>query len=375
MQIKVFLPFIFLLLTFSFSGAAQIKDSVPADRFDHKKERSKTKYNFIPLPSFDPSTKFGLNLMNMFTYYPDKEDMISPPSSGGFGGQVTSNGSWMLGAGNTLYLNEDRWRLTGQFFYGQINQKLDLGFPSITDAKRIISALNLQALRQVYNKLYFGFGYSYRKVKYEGRDANSQKHLEALDLANGEGNHGVRYMLTFDKRDNVNFPYKGLYLAWRSEQYFEGETATAYFAHYLDYRHFFNVTKNNPGQQVFAYRIIGRFLTGDPQGQNFTYYGRTGGYIERGYETGKYIDRDMVNMEAEYRIQTSALKNKLGLTAITGIGKVYGEYQDFTEAEWLPMVGIGARYELLPYERMNIRFDVTHGKEGFVLYFGVREAF
>lgn len=353
---------------------AQSKDTISSKKFDVEKERSKVKYNLIPLPSYDPSTKFGLSLINMFNYYPNKNDTISPASSGGIGGQYTTNKSWSIGGGNTLYLNEDRWRLTGQAIYGRINQELELGYNDVTDAKRIISVINLQGLRKIYGHLYFGLGYSYRKIKYEGRNEESKLQLEEKGLLVSEGNHGIRYILTYDKRDNVNYPYKGFYVGLRSEQYLENKVATAYMAHYLDFRHFINVG-TILGQQVVAYRVLGRFLTGDPQNQNFSYYGRTGGDLERGYETGKYIDKNMVNVEAEYRIKTSLLKSKLWFAGLLGLGKVYGEYETFNKADWLPMVGVGARYNLLPYERMNIRFDVTYGNEGMVFYFGIREVF
>ena len=61
--------------------------------------------------------------------------------------------------------------------------------------------------------------------------------------------------------------------------------------------------------------------------------------------------------------------------AIGGLGKTFGDYNDFKDAELLPMGGVGIRYRLLPYERMNIRFDYTFGNDGPVWYFGIRESF
>jgi len=58
-----------------------------------------------------------------------------------------------------------------------------------------------------------------------------------------------------------------------------------------------------------------------------------------------------------------------------GAGKVFGAYDSYGEAPPLPVVGLGARYRLLPYERLNFRFDASYGLDGMVFYFGVREAF
>lgn len=369
---KYLLVFVYLFVCIS--GFAQDTTSFQREDFDALAERSKLKYTFVPLPSYDPSTKLGLTATNIFTFYPDKLDTISPPSMLAVGVQATTNGSWMLGGGGTVYLKNDTWRLNPQLIYGQINQELDLGNANLTDAKRVMTVVNLQGHRLVWNRIYLGFGYSFRKIDYRGRDSLSTVHLEDAKLTDADGNHGLKYFLTQDKRDNVNYPYSGHYAAIRAEQYFETGDATAYWANYVDWRQFINVG-DIPGQHVIAYRFLGRFLAGTPQPQNYTYYGRTGGDIERGYETGKYIDRDMVNVEVEYRLETSMINNKLGFTALAGVGKVYGEYYDFSDADWLPVVGAGVRYRLLPYERMNIRLDLTVGNEGMVAYFGIREAF
>lgn len=339
-----------------------------------KEEPLKFKYTFVPLPNYDPSTKFGISLVNMFTYKPNMKDTISPYSTGGIGIQFTSNGSMIGGFGNTLYLKEDRWRLTGQGVLGRVHQKLALGFEGGTSARRMIYVANVQALRKVYKRLYFGLGYSYRKVEYKGRDDQSTEELEQVGLLGGEGNHGIKYFLTQDKRDNIMYPYKGYYVGLRVEQYLKGDVATAYTANYLDYRHFFN-TGMEEGKHMIAYRILSRFLGGDPLEQNYTYYGRSGGDITRGYETGEYIDKNMFNFEAEYRLKTRYFKEKLGFVGFTGIGKVFGAYNDFNDAEWLPMIGAGVRYLVVPQNRMNIRFDIAIGNEGPVYYFGIREAF
>jgi len=58
------------------------------------------------------------------------------------------------------------------------------------------------------------------------------------------------------------------------------------------------------GEHILAYKLSGRFLTGDVQPQNYTYYGRTGPSVQRGYEMGSYIDKNMLDFEIEYRLQT-----------------------------------------------------------------------
>ncbi len=361
---------VFLLHSHASAQAVILSDSTVVT----PKKREKCKYTFVPLPSYDPSTKYGISLTNLFTYKADKNDSISPYSMGAVGLQFTSNGSMMLGGGNTLYLNEDRWRLAAHGVIGRMHQDLDLGFGHDTRSKRLVYILNIQALRHVYKRLYVGLGYSYRKIEYKGRSDEASEELKEVGLYGGEGNHGIKYFITQDKRDNVIYPYRGYYAALRVEQYMESDVATPYLANYIDFRHFISVGQQ-AGKHIVAYRFLGRFLGGEPLEQNFSYYGRTGGDIERGYETGEYIDRDLVNVEAEYRLKTSWINNKVGFVAFTGIGKVFGYYNDFDESDWLPMIGGGVRYCVVPRSRMNVRFDVAGGNEGVVFYFGLREAF
>lgn len=80
-------------------------------------------------------------------------------------------------------------------------------------------------------------------------------------------------------------------------------------------------------------------------------------------------------MEFEYRWITPWINNRIGFTGILGSGRVFGDINSFKNAEWLPMGGVGVRYSILPYERINMRFDATFSKDGFVWYFAVRESF
>ncbi len=366
--------FIQLIAVFLFFAQTSVNAMNPDTTKVESLKKKAYKYSFVPLPSYDPSTKFGVSFTNLFTYRINQNDTISPYCMGGVGLQLTTNGSITIGGGNSFYLNEDRWRASIFALYGRMNQKLDLGYDHETRARRIVYIFNIQALRNVYRRLYVGLGYSYRQIQYKGRSDGATQELKEAKLYGGEGNHGIKYLITNDKRENVIYPYKGYYAAIRVEQYFESDKATPYLANYLDFRHFINVGEKE-GKHIIAYRVLGRFLGGSPLEQNFSYYGRTGGAVERGYESGSSIDKNLLNMEAEYRLKTRLMNGKLGFAGFTGIGKVFGYYNDFDEADWLPMIGGGVRYCIVPQARMNVRFDLAAGKDGVVFYFGLREAF
>ncbi|WP_048908480.1 hypothetical protein [Shewanella piezotolerans] len=116
----------------------------------------------------------------------------------------------------------------------------------------------------------------------------------------------------------------------------------------------------------------------------FSTYGRQGKEVQRGYAIGDYISSNMVNVEVEYRHKFSATGNdyldKSAMVLIGGVGKSFGEQLegnslDFRDTDLLGVIGVGFRYNILPYERLNIKVDLTYNSDGdTIIYFGFGES-
>ncbi|GJM61037.1 BamA/TamA family outer membrane protein [Persicobacter diffluens] len=389
--------FSFLILTFStLSAFAQLpvgqeKEEVKKDEhgrqiFDDKKERKGVKYNLVPLPSYDPASKWGISLINLINYYPSKGDLKSPPSTSGAMANYTTNNSWMAGVFNKIYLKEDLWRLTAFGFYGAFNTEMYLSTaPGQEEAPMGLAKVttniaigNFMVERKIFSRVYLGLGYQYNGRLVEGRDSASQELLDKNHFGDEfEHMHGLRYALSYDTRDNVNYPYSGMIVKVSMDQMLGSDKQNIFLA---DYRQFFTLGDNV--SNVLAVHAFGRFISADASRSFWSSYGRAGGIAQRGYETGRYNDRNLVNMEVEYRKETPWLNSKLGFVAAVSTGKVFGSSKhssgmskDFKDAEWLPAVAAGVRYRLLPYERLNLKFDYAYGKTGSVFYFGITESF
>ncbi|GJM63810.1 BamA/TamA family outer membrane protein [Persicobacter diffluens] len=353
--------------------------------FDDVKERSKIKYNFVPMPFYDPTSKWGISLINMFNYYPDKNDLVSPPSSTVFAISGTTNKSLMGGFKQSLYLKEDLWRINAMAFYGQINSTMllledpqEVGSPvvSVDPATGIFSA-NLMVERRVFSRVYVGVGYLFNGRKVEGSNEEERAILQRNGFSEDwVSAHGLRYSVTFDSRDNIYYPYAGLYFKTNIDQMM-GENATNIYT--ADYRQFFTLGDNV--SNVLAVHGFGRFVSESASRNYWSSYGRSGPAVQRGYEQGKYMDRNLITAEAEFRKETPWMNHKLGFVGALSMGKVFGsnngsgQSYNFQDAEWLPAIALGVRYRLLPYERMNLKFDYAQGKDGAVFYFGISEAF
>ena len=77
-------------------------------KYSVKEERSKIKFKLIPGPTFGPSVGLGLLLVPMLVYYPDKNDLLSPPSQTAAFYLITSN-VILGGVVQKLFLKEDTW--------------------------------------------------------------------------------------------------------------------------------------------------------------------------------------------------------------------------------------------------------------------------
>jgi outer membrane translocation and assembly module TamA len=91
----------------------------------------------------------------------------------------------------------------------------------------------------------------------------------------------------------------------------------------------------------------------------------------RGYPSGRYRDRMMYAMQAEYRWQ---IRDRWILTGFAGVGEVAERFSNFGE-HFLPAAGVGARYVLSEKHRVSLSTDLAVGNDGVEFYFGVGEAF
>ena len=69
------------------------------------------------------------------------------------------------------------------------------------------------------------------------------------------------------------------------------------------------------------------------------------------------------------------LRNKIGAVVFANFGKVYGNDNEFSDADWLIGGGFGLRYFILPYERIHTVLDAAWSEDTFAMYFGLRAPF
>ncbi len=373
MMIKQLTLLFFIGLLF-FKTNAQEKevDSV----FD---ESSRT---FLPIPLIinNPTLETAFGGMGMYFFKFDKDDEKSPPSVANLLGLYSTNKSYVLIASSRLFWNEDKNRAT--IIAGPIRINHDFVYENdqggdlhlvYSELRNIVSA---EYSRKIFNDFYLGVLYLGTKTKYRFDQGSEEENdfSEKFFTENGITDNFISSIglnFSFDNQDYVYNPTKGLMFSIRPKlnrewlgsdnDYIDTDFTASYFI------------PLKVGQ-VLGFSLAGGIATGDVPFDGYQSYGVRSNL--RGYPTGKYRGRNMVALQTEYRRK---IYKRWGAVAFAGTGSIWGNEnngEESFERDWLPSVGVGARYMISLEKRINLRLDFAVGVDGNQgIYFGIMEAF
>ena len=177
---------------------------------------------------------------------------------------------------------------------------------------------------------------------------------------------GAGVFLSFDTRDDVIYPTAGHFVRFDSRAY--GRIAGADFGftqHRLDARQYVRLR----GPHILAFQGAFRVSTGAPPFQMLPGVGE----VVRGYASKRFADRHLLAFRAEYRV--APLVWRLGLAVFAGAGQVAHDLGDFALDHFHFAYGMGLRFQIIPSERVNVRWDVGFGDDSSGDYLDLGEAF
>jgi outer membrane protein assembly factor BamA len=242
------------------------------------------------------------------------------------------------------------WRVSRSFY---------LGFGYHLDFMNNIVDERLDTLRPLYTSHYL---YS-RKFGF-----NTQKYLIS----------GLSFQATYDSRDNLVNPYKGIFasLNFRLNPELLGSKYNANLIS-VEWRSYHGLSKVNPRH------LVGFWLMG-----NFSKYGKIPylilpalGYDQRGrsgrgYTQGRFRGPNMVYAESEYRFPLGPCGGMFGgvlfANVTTTTNPNIGEklFENFA-----PGYGFGLRMMVDKHSRTNLQVDFGFGKKSAGIFFGASETF
>jgi outer membrane protein assembly factor BamA len=333
----------------------------------------------IPLVNNTPTLQVGFGGIAMYFFKLNTTDTISPPSTIMFYGLYSTNKSHILLPAVKLYWQEDKNRLSvgpgnmrinNNFLYEEDGRELRLVFSEI---RTFVTAVYS---RKVIGNFYLGLLYLGTQTNYKFDQGSQAENDFTENFFKSKGIvdnfvSSIGLNITYDSRDYVYYPTKGLMLSIRPKL---NAGWLGSDNDYVDTDYNLTYYQSFAKNKVLAIGVSGGFATGDIPFDGYQNYGVRNSL--RGYAIGKYKGPNMVALQAEYRWR---FYKKFGVVFFAGTGSIWGTKDSnlkFSERDWLPSAGIGARYMISAAKKINIRLDYAWGVDGNEgLYFGIMEAF
>ena len=321
----------------------------------------------VPVPLRTPQLGWGIVGLTGYIFSLDRKNPRTPPSVIGVGGGYFENESWFGFGGGRLFLKEDRWRIVAGGAAGRLNYDFfgvgtdpgDSGF--LIPFQTEFAGLKAEVLRRAAPHLYLGMAWIYGRSKTDIRGLPLPPGLrpKAFDSVVS----APELHLQRDTRDNNFFPTSGslfdLFAQFHDPAL--GDTF-GYQVYIVDFKQYRPLDEKG----VLAWRVRARFTDGAVPFYDLSQYDA------RGYQRGRYRDRQLVGAEIEYRRK---LFWRIGGTVFFNVGQVAPQMNRMTADNWLLGAGVGIRFRLTEKNPLHYRIDFAYGRNGFIVYFAVAEAF
>lgn len=181
---------------------------------------------------------------------------------------------------------------------------------------------------------------------------------------------GLGIAVSHDTRDDTFFPFAGHFIQINAVRYTQQLGSDYSFARTtLDSRQYIAVG----GRHVLALHQYASINRGTVPFQELSMLGDSSPALMRGYYSGRFRDRDMAVLQAEYRAPLPPGPWALAFFAGTGaVGRNLGELAS-EDLKWSG--GAGLRYRASRTEAVNLRLDLARAEDSSGIYFNVFEAF
>jgi len=327
-----------------------------------------------PIPFRNPTVGWGVAVVGSYIFPLKESDRASPPSSVALGGLYAENGSYAVFGGMRGYFDQDNWRFLVGGAYGEFNYDFyGIGVGpgesnlSIPLKQRFLGTV-FELMGRPFERFYIGprYVYGYAEIS---TDFNFPlpPGVELPPLQTDATISAIGLRMQRDTRNSTFYPTIGSLLDLTADFHdpswgdsFEYQILKTAYNQYISYSE----------KTILAVRAYGQFTFGDVPFWALSQYGQRSDL--RGYQVGRYQDRMMYTLQAEYRWNFA---RRWGAVAFAGTGAVAEKISDFSLDNMLPSIGLGARFTLAPKNRINLRFDVAYGRDGTEYYFAIGEAF
>jgi outer membrane protein assembly factor BamA len=326
----------------------------------------------IPFLYYTPETKLAFGGGGVLTFRAGRKKAETRTSSVWAFGTYNLARQFQVVVKPEIYLSRDTFFLSGnlryertpQKFFGVGNDMPDSAEESYTPRVVIVQ---LGVKKKFLGHLFAGVQYDFEQMTMENVEPGGM--LEAGEIPGSRGGllSGFGISLDWDTRDAVIFPRKGIFLQFTADTYgaMTGSDFT-FTSLKFDFRKYVPVAAD----QVLAIQALLRSGGGEVPFHKLALLG--GESLLRGYYRGRYRDRDILAVQAEYRV---TVWKRIGVAGFAGLADVFPRLAEFKLKRLKYSMGTGVRYMVNKREGTNLRMDMAWGKGSFGLYFTAQEAF
>lgn len=378
MNLIAFFTFVCSVLLLSTSTIAQ-RESFPVRYFKRvffdTTPKCQPQLIAYPIVAYAPETSVELGISSLFVRYAknDTTNRLSEVNALLF---YTLQQQFGGIAEHALYSDKNKWFLLGKLkfqsfpltYYG-----IGPNAPNVKLSK--VDAFQFQlkerVLRKMIRNVYLGVELDFQSlsnVRFNDYDT-SITYTKPLGHQ-GSTNFGIGMGVLYDERHNVLNVRKGLFGELAFIHYHPGLGSSYQFTSvFSDIRFYHPVRKRN----VIGVHGVGQFTYGNPPFNQLALLG--GETIMRGYYLGRFRDRNMVALQAEYRMLPFSFAKRFGASVFGSTGMVFNNSTVTTANHALFAGGAGIRFLLFQKKDVWLRFDLAFTKEGYGVYIFIGEAF
>lgn len=325
------------------------------------------KFSIMGGPYYSNETKVGMGLIasGLYRLSGCSEDMA--PSSVSLFSNITTVGAYSFGVkGTTLFPEMHYWINANVSFSDTPLRYWGVGY-NAGNRENYSTYNNMQKNIEVdfFKKMgkYSAIGITSNAMEVTGLNFSDTNILG--DESRKTTAVGFGLMLSYDSRDFIPNPYKGMYAMVSNTYYSELLGSTHNFNRTdLIFRYYKQLRKGS----VLAFDLDSTLNTGNADWGMMALVGNPNQM--RGYYQGRYRDKKMIDSQVELR---QHVYKRSGVVVWAGAGNVFSKFSTFHLCQTLPTYGTGYRFELK--ERVNLRLDYGRGKGQSAFYININEAF
>jgi len=328
----------------------------------------------LPIPAvfYTPETRIGGGASLIYFFRMPDSATETRPSNIGVLGLYTQNNQYLISGGPKLYWqNELYFANLGVAYQKWPDHFYGIGNQTHQDAEEVftplISRFSLEISRRWIGRLYAGPTYRYFRYSMEKKEDDGLLESGEIEGADGGLVSAVGLAITWDSRDNTFSANEGGYYRATAEMIHPAWGSDFTFNQFeVDLRHYYPIAS----EHILALQALFKGMTDDPP---FLLLAELGGsQIMRGIYEGRYRDRSLAALQAEYRFP---IWWRFSGAVFASAGDVADRLNFLYVPDFKVAAGGGLRAALNQRERIKLRIDFGVSEEDTGFYFLFSEAF